>query len=311
MFGLRPWWSGQARPLPASPAHPLVSCIMPTRDRRALVGQALRYFQRQDYPAKELIVVDDGQDNVRDVVAATAETRYLRVAAHTSIGQKRQIAIAASSGTIIAHWDDDDWYDARRLSYQIAPLLSGEADITALRMSFLYDVLADRVWFVDRAIHTEMFFLGIHTGSIVYWKQFGVPAAAFPAIDLGEDVAFLRRSVGRGARVLRLPNDALFASLVATTGALDATAELPFLEEVARRSGGVVYPARRAVCVYVRHATNTWRFVCGQHLDPGAWHPLAPAEVLPPHDLRRYRAIAAGAGRSRSPGTTPSAERPL
>jgi len=39
--------------------QPLISCIMPTRDRRAFALQAVRYFLRQDYPQVELIIVDD------------------------------------------------------------------------------------------------------------------------------------------------------------------------------------------------------------------------------------------------------------
>jgi glycosyltransferase involved in cell wall biosynthesis len=38
----------------------LVSCIMPTFNRRAFVPQAIRYFLRQDFEHKELIIVDDG-----------------------------------------------------------------------------------------------------------------------------------------------------------------------------------------------------------------------------------------------------------
>lgn len=46
------------------PSRPMVTCIMPTRDRRALAGQAVAYFMRQDYAERELIVVDDGDDAV-------------------------------------------------------------------------------------------------------------------------------------------------------------------------------------------------------------------------------------------------------
>ena len=41
---------------------PLVSCVMPTANRRPYVAQAIRYFQRQDYPNKELVILDDGED---------------------------------------------------------------------------------------------------------------------------------------------------------------------------------------------------------------------------------------------------------
>lgn len=36
----------------------LVSCIMPTYNRRAPVPRAIRYFLRQDYPKRELILLD-------------------------------------------------------------------------------------------------------------------------------------------------------------------------------------------------------------------------------------------------------------
>ena len=37
------------------PYYPLISCIMPTTGRAALVGQAVQMFLEQDYPNKELI----------------------------------------------------------------------------------------------------------------------------------------------------------------------------------------------------------------------------------------------------------------
>ena len=39
---------------------PLVSCIMPTYNRRHFAGKAIEYFLRQDYPNKQLVIVDDG-----------------------------------------------------------------------------------------------------------------------------------------------------------------------------------------------------------------------------------------------------------
>jgi hypothetical protein len=48
-------------------AAPLVSCIMPTADRREHVVRALRYWSRQDWPERELVVVDDGALGVDDV----------------------------------------------------------------------------------------------------------------------------------------------------------------------------------------------------------------------------------------------------
>ncbi|MBP3960494.1 glycosyltransferase [Gemmata sp. G18] len=52
-----------------SRADELVSCIMPTRNRRVRSARALHNFLAQDYPNKELVVIDDGTDSVADLVA--------------------------------------------------------------------------------------------------------------------------------------------------------------------------------------------------------------------------------------------------
>jgi hypothetical protein len=43
---------------------PLVSCIMPTANRRRFVPEAIRLFLAQDYLEKELVILDDGEDSV-------------------------------------------------------------------------------------------------------------------------------------------------------------------------------------------------------------------------------------------------------
>jgi hypothetical protein len=293
----------RGRPGPAGPGDgqrrpelaPLVSCIMPTADRRQFVERALWYFRRQDYPNKQLVVVDDGQDRVQDLVAGDPAIQYLGLDPGATLGEKRNLAVAASRGAIIVHWDDDDWYDPTRLSYQVAPLVADRADFTALRMSFLYDLATDSLWCVDRDLHELMFFLGVHTGSLAYHKALWEAAGPFPAVDLAEDVAFIRRLLSRGARLLRLPNDALFHG----PGQLAEESDLTLLAEVARRCGGALYPPKRAACIYVRHGANAWQFACGQHLHRASWHPLAPETLLPPDDLAHYRRIAAGQQASR------------
>ncbi len=106
---------------------PLVTCIMPTRDRPAFVDQAVAYFLRQDYPNRELIVVDDGVAPVSDALAADPRIRYLRLNRPQPIGTKRNLACQAARGELIAHWDDDDWMRADRLSHQVAALTGGDA----------------------------------------------------------------------------------------------------------------------------------------------------------------------------------------
>jgi glycosyltransferase involved in cell wall biosynthesis len=124
----------------------LVSCIMPTRNRRHLVAQAIAYFLRQDYPRKELVIVDDGDDGIADLVPSDARVRYLRLEGRTPLGTKRNLACQASQGELIAHWDDDDWMAADRLSVQVATLRATDAVLTGAQDLLYYRVHAGEAW---------------------------------------------------------------------------------------------------------------------------------------------------------------------
>jgi hypothetical protein len=52
---------------------------MPTYNRRHFVPRAIEYSLRQDYPNKELIVVDDGHESVSDLVPNSDRIRYIRL----------------------------------------------------------------------------------------------------------------------------------------------------------------------------------------------------------------------------------------
>ena len=102
--------------------QPLVSCVMPTRNRRRFVSQAIWYFLRQDYPQKELLVIDDGEDSVSDLLPDDDRIRYVQLDPRTVLGAKRNVGCELAHGELIAHWDDDDWSGPRRLDVQVAEL---------------------------------------------------------------------------------------------------------------------------------------------------------------------------------------------
>lgn len=92
-------------------ALPLLSCVMPTRNRPRFVQQALTYFGRQTYVSRELVVVDDSDDPVEDLCAGVTGVRYIRCApGELSLGQKLNLGVERASGEFIIRWDDDDWY---------------------------------------------------------------------------------------------------------------------------------------------------------------------------------------------------------
>lgn len=110
---------------------PLVSCIMPTRDRRDFVRQSLLYFQRQTFKDVELVVVDDGEDSVEDL-CDIPRVRYVR-SEPVKIGTARNVACEAAKGSIIVHWDDDDWQAPTRVHSLMSILSESQARLIGLR----------------------------------------------------------------------------------------------------------------------------------------------------------------------------------
>jgi glycosyltransferase involved in cell wall biosynthesis len=109
----------------------LVSCIMPTHNRRGLIGVALKCYLSQDWPDKELVVVDDGADMVGELVKQLVpDAVYIYLAEKQMIGTKRNLACEATSGEVICHFDDDDWSAAGRIKDQVTRLLESGKQMT-------------------------------------------------------------------------------------------------------------------------------------------------------------------------------------
>jgi hypothetical protein len=170
---------------------PLASCIMPTANRRALVPQAIRYFLRQDYPSRELIVLDDGVDSVADLIPQDERIRYLRLPQKLSMGAKHNMACEMAQGEIIVHWDDDDWSSPRRISYQVRELLEQSSDtvmdtLCGLSRVMFYDPRMQRAW-EYKYPGGKPWVLG---STFCYYRRFW-ERHRFPNMNEGADTAFV------------------------------------------------------------------------------------------------------------------------
>ena len=166
---------------------PLVSCVMPTFDRRLFVPQSVRYFLRQDYPAKELIVVDDGPEPVNDLLPADPRIRYHRLDVRTVLGAKRNIACDLARGSIIMHWDDDDWASADRVSVQLAALSKGDNDICGVASLLYYDPASSSAWQFTWPDGLRPWAAG---PSLCFPKELWA-RSPFPDVAIGEDTRFV------------------------------------------------------------------------------------------------------------------------
>jgi hypothetical protein len=195
-------------PRPAAPSQPLVSCIMPTANRRPFVPQALRYFLRQDYPNRELIVVDDGPDAVGDLLPSDTRVRYIRLAGRKTVGAKRNLACQQAAGEIIVHWDDDDWMAGWRLSYQVASLLNERAEVCGLATLLHYDPAAGAAW---RYVYPTGGRPWVAGNTLCYTRRFW-NTNPFPDINVGEDTRFLWSN--RPKKILPLADERFYVALI-------------------------------------------------------------------------------------------------
>jgi glycosyltransferase involved in cell wall biosynthesis len=106
---------------------PLVSVILPTRDRPDLLTRAVQSVLAQAEKDLELLVVDNNRDSapVAEDPAfapwrADPRVRVLRSGAAQNAAAARNAGLAMAKGTWIAYLDDDDAYRPRKLSAQIA-----------------------------------------------------------------------------------------------------------------------------------------------------------------------------------------------
>jgi glycosyltransferase involved in cell wall biosynthesis len=187
---------------------PLVSCLMPTFNRRAFVPSAIAQFLNQDYAERELVIVDDGTDPIADLVPADAAIRYERLARRTVLGKKRNIACELARGDVLVNWDDDDWFASWRVRYQCEELEKSAADVCGLDRLWFYEPASGRAWrYVFPAGHRKWVSGGTCCFTRRFWHK-----NVFPEIAVGEDTRFIWQD--QHARIVALKNQDFYVALI-------------------------------------------------------------------------------------------------
>lgn len=166
---------------------PLVSCIMPTKNRREFVPKAVEYFLRQTYPNKLLMVGDDDGDMPTDLdLFAGRPVCGVTIRQGLTLGAKRNAMISLCSNRgLIAHWDDDDWYGPERLADQVARFTSG-VEVCGIEHPLFYDL---RTW---RTYRYQYRGPGgyLYSATLMYTREFW-QSAPFPDIQVGAGNPFI------------------------------------------------------------------------------------------------------------------------
>jgi glycosyltransferase involved in cell wall biosynthesis len=200
---------------------------------------------------------NDGADNLSQELPNDPRIRYVRLRRRRSIGAKRNLGCQLARGSVIACWDDDDWYAPDRLGAQMAPLLSGKAEMSALPVRVFFDLNKWEFWTCSPELHRRLWFANVAGGTLVFRRHVWERLAQYPDQSLAEDGFFLREALRRGAKLARIDRERLF--------------------------------------IYLRHGKNSWSFTCGQHGNSQGWKRI-PEPGLPPDDRAFYQKMTSKFG---------------
>jgi glycosyltransferase involved in cell wall biosynthesis len=105
------------------PPAPMVSIIAATYNRRDLLPRALKSAINQTFRDWEMILVNDGGEEVGDLVRQTGDSRIRYVATeHVGKGHALNTGLRLARGRYIAYLDDDDYYHPDHLERLVKAL---------------------------------------------------------------------------------------------------------------------------------------------------------------------------------------------
>jgi glycosyltransferase involved in cell wall biosynthesis len=108
--------------MPETSRHtPLISVVIPTYNRGWTLGEAVDSVLSQEYPAYELIVVDDGStDNTPDVLDTYGDRITVIRQKSRGVSAARNRGVQGAAGSLIAFLDSDDLWLPGKLATQAA-----------------------------------------------------------------------------------------------------------------------------------------------------------------------------------------------
>lgn len=161
---------------------------MVTRNRASLARRAVRCFVNQTWANKELVIVDDGDEDYEPILApyrAAHTIRYVRLDSDPSVrlGGLRNRSLDEAAGDFLTQWDDDEWYHPTRIERQM------QATVRGLGAVVLTNTLChmDRAGLSHALFHTRL--RKGHTPGTILHRRCDV---RYPNQSRAEDTVYLK-----------------------------------------------------------------------------------------------------------------------
>ena len=118
---------------------PLVSVVMPAFNSARYIAEAIDSALQQDYPALEIIVVDDGStDDTAKIVSRFGDRVQLLKQQNKGSAAARNLGIRHARGKFIAFLDADDVWWRHKIRQQIEALIQGGYKMAYSRFIWSY-----------------------------------------------------------------------------------------------------------------------------------------------------------------------------
>ena len=172
---------------------------MVTANRKALMKRSITCFNLQTYPDKELVIVDDGIQDLSEALEMIPEEQLtyvkLRQSEDNTLGKLRNVSLEHAKGDFLIQWDDDDWYHPDRIQIQAECLLDGN-DACCLSSALMH---------LDTPQYMHHPYIGRLPegipGSIMHRND---PSITYPHTRRAEDTVFLKKWMEK--KYTRLPD---------------------------------------------------------------------------------------------------------
>ena len=187
-----PEYSLQER-LPKEDTLPKVSVVTITRDRRAFIPLAKYCFLAQGYPEDkvEWVIVDDGKDQIKDLVSDLPNVNYVLVDEPMTIGAKRNLGVQSASHDMLVMMDDDDVYPNNSLLTRVAFMLAEPKKSCVFSTTIpCYDI-HDKKSFMNVPPNTLPMRERVSEATLAFTRSFW-EEQKFPDEQIAEGGAFIR-----------------------------------------------------------------------------------------------------------------------